>query len=172
MDLIQSTSSRTTVSQIALALQIFGVKKVKITGSLIVATHKGQTVNIRLCRENIPFIWWVDASGVQHLGYNLRSAFEALGVDFRLRSGVLLARALKSLGLTNRNDSGPYSQDFYVHGEYNSAGERIRTLADFRNLEAHAKVKASWDELKGALDLTGYSFKLHSYTERSCYITN
>lgn len=171
MDLIQSTNSRANADQIGLALKLLGVKRVEVTGSLVVVTHKGQTVNIRLCRENIPFVWWVDSTGTQHLGSSFDCAKTALGLNGFVRSGTILTRAMKHIGLSNSRKT-VVSQDFHVHGEYNSARERVRTVLDFRSFEAAGKAMAAWDELRPALDLTGYAFRLKAMGGHTCYIHN
>lgn len=157
------TTPRANAEQIGLALKFLGVRKVEVTGSLVTATHSGITVNIRLCRDNIPFVWWTE-DGEQRLGSSVRDAVQALGVGGYVSTTTILTRAMKSLGLSNRKTDATHRQDFYVHGEYKNAGgghkERVRTLADFRSRESGQKAADAWETLKPALDLTGYVFQL------------
>jgi hypothetical protein len=173
MDLIESTSSTTSkgetieisprpnAHQIGIALRALGAKKVVISDSLVTATHHGVTVNIRLCRENIPFVWWTGEDGEQHFGYSVRDARKALGLTGYVRPATVIIRALKEFGMTNRRGESHLSRDFFVHGAYASSGERIKTIVDFYSQEAERKIVEIWDELKPALDLTDYTWRKH-----------
>lgn len=171
MDLNTGTATRANAQQFALALQVLGARIIEVSDSVVVAKHGKITVNVRLCRENIPFAWWINEDGDERIGNSFACVKKALGLNGYVRTGTILARALRSIGLTNRGRAD-FSQDFYIHGEYNAAGERLRTYADFRSRDASVKLIAAWEELKPALDLTGYCFELKHYTETLCYIRN
>lgn len=70
---------RPDAEQIGQELRSLGAE-VKVHGSLIVAVHEGKTVTIRLCRENIPFIWWTAEDGDDRISYQVGDAKRALGV--------------------------------------------------------------------------------------------
>lgn len=151
----------------ALALQILGAK-VTTTGKLVTAKNGRASITFMVSEEDGLFGWGRSRQGAQTTTFTFKHMREALGLTDHLKSSTVITRALKTLGMTNRGTI----KNFCVHGEYNSAGERIRTIADFYGLDNEKTVVEHWDELKPALDLTGHCFELHECGGTFHYVSN
>lgn len=154
----------------ALALQLLGAKtEVCEYSEMVIATTKGQNkVRFWISDKYGLFGVAVLPDGSMPNLYSFHQIREALGLTETLRPSVILIRALRAIGLDNRG----VLKDFRVHGEYSFDHERVRTIADFYGKKSEKIVAEHWSELKGALDVSGYSFELHDCGGALHYVSN
>jgi hypothetical protein len=162
-----------TLKDYALALQILGARvEISQHSGMVIATHRRAQVNFWISDKYGLFGVGEAAHSEAETIYSFQQIREILGLTGYIRSSTILTRAMKSLGLSNKRDKSSLGRDFHIHGEYNDARERVRTVLDFDRREAGKTVAEHWAELKGGLDLTGYSFELHDCHGAFYYVSN
>lgn len=156
-----------TIKNHALALELLGAK-VEMSDELITARNGRARVSFWISDKYGLFGWSYAVDGSEGNVYSFQQIRRALGLDLRMKASTLIIRALKKIGMTNRG----VHKSFRVYGEYSDSRERIRTIADFYGVNNEVYILRHWDEVKGALDLTDYSFELHECAGVFHYISN
>lgn len=129
---------------------------------------------MRLCRDNIPFIWWTDREGEYHQTVTVQYAMDALGISdidlASLKPNTVITRLLTGLGYSNSRTRGP--QQFSVRGEYAaSSNERLSTVVDFFGKDIEVRLLQDWEKIERVLSMTPYPFYLRECAGVFHYLT-
>jgi hypothetical protein len=153
------TQISTHADEHAIALKALGAK-VTTNHDLVTATLNGVVVSFWISDKYGVSGTYTKDDGETGMVMSFGQIRDLLGLRHcRVSPSRVIIKVLREFGLVHQ---GRMTHEFYVEGTYRY-GERQSTEVEFYNAEGRAKVLDNWGAICRVLEMTPYTFYIHSY---------